>query len=261
MELARPQVWVVRADSGKFVPHFISGGYADIGWSIDLSTIESTQQLRCRYEAENPEANPHQVGASVSQMESFRQLNQGDDIITPEADTRWLRYGRVTGPCFLSDRDDGCRYRNRRPVRWAAKPLERHSFSESLQNTLGTPKTVFGVSQLDEFLSAIEPLPLSSTPPRSANDDESGVEAESEDPDYEKIDSPFDPSRIRVRTVPVLVEQLVSRKRHKELDLSPDFQRLRGIGKPVDKSRLVESLLLRIPIPVFGSSGLMVEMA
>ena len=251
MELARPQVWVVRADSGRFVAHFISGGYAGIGWSMDLSAVESTQQLRCRYEAENPEANPHQVGASVSQMESFRQINQGDYIITPEADTRWLRYGRVTGPCFLSDRDDGCPYRNRRPVKWAAQSLERHSFSKSLQNTLGTPKTVFGVSQLDEFLSSIAPLPPSSTPARSANGDESGVEAESEDPDYEKIDSPFDPSRIRVRTVPVLVEQLVSRIRHKELDLSPDFQRLRGIWKPVDKSRLVESLLLRIPIPVF----------
>ena len=251
MELPRPQVWVVRADSGRFVAHFISGGYAGIGWSMDLSAVESTQELRCRYEEENPEANPHQVGATVSQMESFRQINPGDYVIAPEADTRWLRYGRVTGPCFFSAEDDGCPYRNRRPVDWAAQRLERHRFSESLQNTMGAPKTVFGVSQRDEFLSAIVPLPLSAPPPPSANGDEGGVEAESEDPDSEHIDSPFDPSRIRVRTMSVLVEQLVSRIRHKEIDLSPDFQRLRGIWKPVDKSRLVESLLLRIPIPVF----------
>ncbi len=77
------------------------------------------------------------------------------------------------------------------------------------------------------------------------------MEAESEDPDSDSIDAPFDPTRIRVRTIPVLVGLLMSRIHHDEIDLSPDFQRLRGIWKPVDKSRLMESLLLRIPIPVF----------
>ena len=79
---------------------------------------------------------------------------------------------------------------------------------------------------------------------------DSGVEEEKEDPRF-PVEHPFDPSKIKVRTIPVLVDQLVERIRHAEIDLAPDFQRMRGIWKPVNKSRLIESLLLRIPIPVF----------
>ena len=81
-------------------------------------------------------------------------------------------------------------------------------------------------------------------------DEESGLEIEREDP-QEKITKPFDPERIKIRTSPLLIEQLISRIKHQEIDLSPDFQRLRGIWNDERKSRLVESLLLRIPIPVF----------
>ena len=49
----------------------------------------------------------------------------------------------------------------------------------------------------------------------------------------------------------VLVEQLVSRIEYQEIDLAPDFQRARGIWNDERKSRLIESLLLRIPLPVF----------
>jgi hypothetical protein len=79
---------------------------------------------------------------------------------------------------------------------------------------------------------------------------DSGVEEEKEDPQL-SVQLPFDPSKIKVRTAQVLVDQLVERIRRKEIDLAPDFQRMRGIWKPVNKSRLIESLLLRIPIPVF----------
>ena len=81
-------------------------------------------------------------------------------------------------------------------------------------------------------------------------EDESGVEIEREDPE-EKIIHPFDPDQIKINTRPILVEQLVSRIKHSEINLAPDFQRLRDIWKDEHRSRLIESLLLRIPIPVF----------
>jgi hypothetical protein len=77
---------------------------------------------------------------------------------------------------------------------------------------------------------------------------DTGVEAEQQDL---SIKRPFDPERIKVRTVNVVVEQIISRINHNEVDLSPDFQRLRGVWDVQRKSRLIESLLLRIPIPVF----------
>ena len=79
--------------------------------------------------------------------------------------------------------------------------------------------------------------------------DEDGLEAERQ-PD-EPITRPFNPEEIQVRTIPVLVDQLVSRVRHQEIELAPDFQRQEGIWGPSQKGRLIESLLLRIPIPVF----------
>ncbi len=81
-------------------------------------------------------------------------------------------------------------------------------------------------------------------------DYDSGVEKEQEDP-QEHAEHPFDPSKIKIRTIQVLVDQLVSRIEHQEIDLAPDFQRMRGIWDDQRKSRLIESLLLRIPIPVF----------
>ena len=80
-------------------------------------------------------------------------------------------------------------------------------------------------------------------------EEQDGLEIEQEDSG--EIKRPFDPEKIKVRTVPVLVEQLVSRIEYQEIDLAPDFQRARGIWDYGRKSRLIESLLLRIPLPVF----------
>ena len=86
-------------------------------------------------------------------------------------------------------------------------------------------------------------------------DDNAGVESEPDDPGIVKIERPFNPEKIKVRTLNIVVEQLVSRISHEEIDLAPEFQRMRGIWSDGRKSRLIESLLLRIPIPVFYVSA------
>ena len=82
-----------------------------------------------------------------------------------------------------------------------------------------------------------------------ALDPESGVELEQEESGA--IRCPFDPEKIRMRTVDVVVDQIVTRIDHGEIDLAPEFQRRAGIWNDQHKSRLIESLLLRIPIPAF----------
>ena len=84
-----------------------------------------------------------------------------------------------------------------------------------------------------------------------ARADDNGLEVEQDDAAAVAITRPFDPGKIKIRTTPLLVDQLVSRVNHGEIDLAPDFQRLAGIWGDAQKSRLIESLLLRIPIPVF----------
>lgn len=83
------------------------------------------------------------------------------------------------------------------------------------------------------------------------DDDEIELGVEEEKEDTESIHRPFDPEKIKVRTIQVLVSLLIARINHKEIELAPEFQRERGIWNKVRKSRLIESLLLRIPIPVF----------
>jgi len=81
-----------------------------------------------------------------------------------------------------------------------------------------------------------------------------GLEAEQE-PDSsslpETISDPFDPAQIKVSRKVVPISSIVKRIDHDEIDLSPDFQRRARIWDSVRKSRLIESILLRIPLPVF----------
>lgn len=63
------------------------------------------------------------------------------------------------------------------------------------------------------------------------------------------IHEPFDPAEIDVQTRNPTVQLLLSRLRRGALDLQPDFQRTAGIWSDVNQSRLIESLLLRIPLP------------
>ncbi|MFM6076911.1 MAG: DUF262 domain-containing protein, partial [Dolichospermum sp.] len=47
------------------------------------------------------------------------------------------------------------------------------------------------------------------------------------------------------------MDLLLKRIEYDEIDLAPEFQRHAGIWTPKNKSRLIESLLIRIPLPAF----------
>lgn len=62
---------------------------------------------------------------------------------------------------------------------------------------------------------------------------------------------PYDPKLIRVDTRPFSIHQVYEMIQAGDIDLSPDFQREFVWLDITRKSRLIESLLLRIPLPVF----------
>ncbi len=79
-----------------------------------------------------------------------------------------------------------------------------------------------------------------------------GVEHETLEAQYEaRIDQPFDPTRIKISTREPSVYLVMERIRRGEVDLAPDFQRSGDIWPLRTQSRLIESILLRIPLPVF----------
>jgi hypothetical protein len=76
----------------------------------------------------------------------------------------------------------------------------------------------------------------------------SGIESE-DDQVGQAIEQPFDPDKIDVTTRTMTVDLLLSRIKSGAIDLAPDFQRRAGIWNEERQSRLIESLLLRIPLP------------
>lgn len=88
------------------------------------------------------------------------------------------------------------------------------------------------------------------TPPEELSDDGSATGVELE-PTNDQIAEPFDPDEIKVTTRTMTVDLLMGRLADGVLKLQPDFQRKAGIWNDVKQSRLIESLVLRIPLPSF----------
>ena len=61
----------------------------------------------------------------------------------------------------------------------------------------------------------------------------------------------FDPNQIRITSNQLSLEYVLGELRSNNIDLEPAFQREKGIWEEDDQSRLIESLLIRIPIPAF----------
>ena len=84
--------------------------------------------------------------------------------------------------------------------------------------------------------------------------EQGGVEqedVEGTDASGTSISDPFDPTKINIDTKNPVVDLIIKRIEQNEIDLNPDFQRHSDVWDKRRKSRLIESLLLRIPIPVF----------
>ncbi|NJL64220.1 MAG: DUF262 domain-containing protein [Methylacidiphilales bacterium] len=71
----------------------------------------------------------------------------------------------------------------------------------------------------------------------------------------EKVTFEYDPEKINIATREPTIEQLLRRIDEKALDLAPDFQRQANIWTPEAKSKLIESILIRIPLPAFYIDG------
>ena len=76
-------------------------------------------------------------------------------------------------------------------------------------------------------------------------------EEDNGDEPYEKDNLIYDPDEINIFTREPTIEVLLRRINEEALDLAPDFQRHANIWKDDAKSRLIESILIRIPLPAF----------
>lgn len=69
--------------------------------------------------------------------------------------------------------------------------------------------------------------------------------------DSEHLKEPFDPKKVDVSITTPNLNMLITRLHHNEIDLVPDFQRSGDLWSKQIQSRLIESILIRLPIPAF----------
>lgn len=68
------------------------------------------------------------------------------------------------------------------------------------------------------------------------------------------LDKPYDPDKISIETRKLSVETIIRRSRQEALILDPDFQR-NDVWDITRKSRLIESIILKLPLPMFYFSA------
>ena len=154
-------VWVVRAEFGKYADDFINGGYVAIGWlrENDLTEVVDREEVRQLYADSHPDTTSSLViGQQTGQISRFLfEIQPKDFVITPSSDTEFLHYGEVLPdpPYYYAPGADHCPFPQRKKVRWSSKKLRRADFSVPFQNTIRSSLTVFKVSQGEEFLQVI----------------------------------------------------------------------------------------------------------
>jgi hypothetical protein len=67
----------------------------------------------------------------------------------------------------------------------------------------------------------------------------------------ETITHPFNPNDIEIETPPFTVGYLIDRMEHGEINMNTDFQRDGNLWTEEQQSRLIESILLGLPLPAF----------
>ncbi|MEV8208798.1 DUF262 domain-containing protein [Streptomyces sp. NPDC079189] len=77
-----------------------------------------------------------------------------------------------------------------------------------------------------------------------------GIEVEDSGDDTTRIQRPWNPDQIRVNTSQFSLRNILDQIDEGSIELAPDFQRLQ-VWRTDQKSLLVESLLLQIPLPAF----------
>jgi hypothetical protein len=82
-------------------------------------------------------------------------------------------------------------------------------------------------------------------------DEDTLDEEDNEEEQYEKNTFQYDPDKINIVTREPTIELLLKRINEEALDLAPDFQRHANVWKEDAQSRLIESIIIRIPIPAF----------
>ena len=134
--------------------------------------------------------------------------------------------------------------------------LNYHKFSKDVAgvDNDGKPKEFGAFDNQQNAVRQVDPEAFESICEEGEVELESlGIDNEKTDSD-DAISNPFDPSKIKVDREQMSVFQVLRKIEHGEIVLQPEFQR-NLVWDSVRRSRLIESALLRLPLPAFYFDG------
>lgn len=147
---------------------------------------------------------------------------------------------------------------------WARNCLKRGGF-------VANPKRgIWVLTQLGESTSSIDAAELKrkiNTAQVNADvekDFREDISIDNENNDVEKeeiidnaseILNPFDPNDVDIRTRTMSLDLIIKRLASGEIDMATSFQRKAGLWDIVKQSRLIESILIKFPLPAFYFDG------
>ena len=154
-------IYVVRADFGRYTQAFKENGYVGIGWFDFLMKKGITRdEIKAHYSKKFPDDAPLRAGQNSGQVLRFvNEVNVGDIVLTPYS-TNKLLVGEVISKNYYEN-DDSSPYGQRKKVKWFEQTIDRYELSVPLQNTLRSSLTVYKVSNGREILQAIDLAPKS----------------------------------------------------------------------------------------------------
>lgn len=82
-------------------------------------------------------------------------------------------------------------------------------------------------------------------------DPDDGMEKEDIGDGEETRSDPFNPKEVDIQVMSSIMDAVIKRLNNNEIELNPDFQRSPDLWKKTIQGRLIESLLINLPIPAF----------
>lgn len=147
-------VFVLRAEFGRYTDTFEKEGYIGIGWfEEDPKTWDLTNKdfLKEQYRKKFPSDPNMRINQNVGQINRFvNEMKVGDLVISPYMDNRLL-IGKIESDLYFKS-DSTSPYPWRKSVKWFKEKIDRHTLSVPLQNTLRSSLTCFNVNSADEIL-------------------------------------------------------------------------------------------------------------
>ena len=130
-------------------------------------------------------------------------------------------------------------------------PDLRHLFKSDPSAGAPPRRNLLDAEQSDELANSELPSLKKRAPKKLDVDDEDEDGLEPDDERDSEIEVPFDPTKIDIIAKPMTISSVEDRLDNYELDLTPDFQRQANVWDTKRKARLIESILLKIPLPSF----------